>query len=78
MWLHILKKDLKLHWPYIAAVLALKVVAAWTILKMGIFAEPTMLLLLPGLIDLLAFPAVAGLAIIVADPANPSKRPRAR
>jgi hypothetical protein len=71
MWLHILKKDLKLHWPYIAAVLALKVVAAWTILKMGIFAEPTMLLLLPGLIDLLAFPAVAGLAIIVAVQSDP-------
>ena len=70
MWLHILKKDLKLHWPYVAAVLALKVVAAWTILRMGIFSGPPQLLLLYAVIDL-AFAGVAGIAIIVVVQSDP-------
>jgi hypothetical protein len=70
MWLHILKKDLKLHWPYVAAVLALKVVAAWTILRMGIFSGPPQLVLLHAVIDL-AFAGVAGFAIIVVVQSDP-------
>ena len=59
MWLHILKKDLRLHWPYVAAVLALKIAAVWSILHMGIFAEPLELVLLHTFSDL-AFAVVAG------------------
>jgi hypothetical protein len=70
MWLHILRKDLKLHWPYVAAVLALKVAAAWTTLKMGIFAEPRLLLLLSVVIDL-TFAVVACFAIIVVVQSDP-------
>jgi len=70
MWLHILKKDLKLHWPYVAAVLALKVAAVWMIQKMGIFAEPPQWLLLHAFIDL-AFAVVAGFAIIVVVQSDP-------
>jgi len=70
MWLHILKKDLRLHWPYVAAVIALKVVAVWTILQMGIFADPLQLLSLKALIDL-AFAVAAGIAVIVAVQSDP-------
>jgi len=70
MWLHILKKDLKLHWPYVAVVLALKVAAVWMIQKMGIFAEPPQWLLLHAFIDL-AFAVVAGFAIIVVVQSDP-------
>jgi hypothetical protein len=70
MWLHILKKDLRLHWPYVAAVLALKIAAVWIILHMGIFAEPQLLLLLHAFSDL-AFAVVAGFAIIVVVQSDP-------
>jgi hypothetical protein len=70
MWLHILKKDLRLHWPYVAAVLALKIAAAWIILHMGIFAEPLELVLLHTFSDL-AFAVVAGFAIIVVVQSDP-------
>ena len=70
MWLHILKKDLILHWPYVAVVLALKVAAVWMIQKMGIFAEPPQWLLLHAFIDL-AFAVVAGFAIIVVVQSDP-------
>jgi hypothetical protein len=70
MWLHILKKDLRLHWPYVAAVLALKIAAVWIILHMGIFAEPLELVLLHTFSDL-AFAVVAGFAIIVVVQSDP-------
>jgi hypothetical protein len=70
MWLHILKKDLKLHWPYVAAVLALKVAALWMILKMGIFADSPILMTLNAFNDL-AFAGVAGFAVIVVVQSDP-------
>ena len=70
MWLHILKKDLKMHWPYVAAVMALKVVAAWTILQLGIFPGPPQLVLMHAFIDL-ACAGVAALAIIVVVQSDP-------
>jgi len=70
MWLHILKKDLRLHWPYVAAVLALKIASAGMILQMGIFAQPLQMLLPHALIDL-AFSGVAGLAIILVVQGDP-------
>lgn len=70
MWLHILKKDLRLHWPYVAAVLALKIASAWMILHMGIFAQPLKLLLPHALIQL-ASSGVAGFAIILVVQSDP-------
>ncbi|WP_213768845.1 hypothetical protein [Caballeronia sp. dw_19] len=70
MWLHILKKDLKLHWPYVAVVMALKVAATWTILQLGMFSWQPQLGVLHAFIDL-AFAGAAGLAIIVVVHSDP-------
>ncbi|MFM0500667.1 hypothetical protein [Paraburkholderia caffeinilytica] len=70
MWLHILKKDLRLHWPYVAAVFALKIASAWMILRMGIFAQPLQLLLPHALIDL-AFSGVAWFTIVLVVQSDP-------
>jgi hypothetical protein len=69
MWLHILKKDLKLHWPYVAAVLALKVVAVWMILEIG-FAWRPQLILLRALTEL-AVSVVTAFVIIVVVQSDP-------
>jgi len=71
MWLHILKKDLRLHWLYVAAVIAVKVTAVWLILQIGILAiaEPVRFTL--SAFSELAFAGVAGLAIIVVVQSDP-------
>jgi hypothetical protein len=70
MWLHILKKDLRLHWPYLAAVWALKIASVWMILRMGIFAQPLQLMLPHALLDL-AFAGVAAFTIVVVVQSDP-------
>jgi hypothetical protein len=70
MWLHILKKDLRLHWPYLVAVLALKIASASMIVQMGMFAQPLQLLLPLGLIEL-ACSGAAGFAIILVVQSDP-------
>ncbi len=52
MILHILKKDLKLVWPAIAAVAVLKLAAVWAVVQMGIFAEHGNLLPVLAFIEL--------------------------
>jgi hypothetical protein len=70
MIVHILKKDLKLVWPALVAVVALKFAAAWAFMQMGIFNEQPNLRLLHGLIDS-GCSLATGLAIVWALQSEP-------
>lgn len=75
MWLHILKKDLRLHWPLVAAVVAVKIAAVWMVLKLGIFGLPgdalSSQLLLLNPFSGLAFAGVAYFAIVTVVQSDP-------
>jgi hypothetical protein len=70
MIVHILKKDLKLVWPAVVAVLVLRFAAAWAFMQMGIFNAQPNLRAFQGLIDFGASLAT-GFAIVWALQSEP-------